>query len=67
MTNLNMPNNISSMKYALKSVPGLADVGVPHGDGDGPVTPAPRSGSKIRAYHVVQHEKLKGLGRSKAT
>ena len=22
------------MKYALKSVPGLADVGVPHGDGD---------------------------------
>ena len=34
MTNLTMPNNISSMKYALKSVPGLADVGVPHGDGD---------------------------------
>ena len=24
------------MKYALKPVPGLADVGVPHGDGDGP-------------------------------
>ena len=23
------------MKYALKSVRGLADVGVPHGDGDG--------------------------------
>ena len=23
----------------LKSVPGLADVGVPHGDGDGPRTP----------------------------
>ena len=35
MTNFNMPNNVSSMKYALKSVPGLADVGVPHGDGDG--------------------------------
>ena len=34
-----MPNNVSSMKYALKSVPGLADVGVPHGDGDGPRTP----------------------------
>ena len=30
-----MPNNISSMKYAVKSEPGLADVGVPHGDGDG--------------------------------
>ena len=26
------------MKYALKSVPGLADVGVPHGIGDGPRT-----------------------------
>ena len=30
-----MPNNVSSMKYALKSVPGFADVGVHHGDGDG--------------------------------
>ena len=38
MTNFTMPNNISSMKYALKSVPGLADVGVAHGDGDGPRT-----------------------------
>ena len=27
--NFTMPNNISSMKYALKSVLGLADVGVP--------------------------------------
>ena len=34
MTNFTMTNNISSMKYTLKSVPGLADVGVPHGDGD---------------------------------
>ena len=25
MTNFTMPNNVSSMKYALKSVPGLAD------------------------------------------
>ena len=25
------------MKYALKTVPGLADVGVPHGDWDGPM------------------------------
>ena len=40
MTNFTMPNNVSSMKYSLKSVPGLADVGVL--DGDGPRTP-PRS------------------------
>ena len=39
MTNLTMPNNISSMKYAVKSILGLPDVGVPHGDGDGPRTP----------------------------
>ena len=36
ITNLAMPNNMSSMIYALKSVTGLADVGVLHGDGDGP-------------------------------
>ena len=36
MINFTMPNNISTMKYALKSVSGLADVGVLHGDGDGP-------------------------------
>ena len=34
MTNFTIPSNVSSMKYALKSDPGLADVGVPHGDGD---------------------------------
>ena len=56
-----MPDNGSSMTYALKSVPGLTDVGVPHGDEDGSVTPAPGSGSKKQAYHVDQHEKLKGL------
>ena len=61
MTNLSMPNNFSFMKYAEISVPGLADVEVPHGDGDGPRTPAPWSGSKIHAWHVDQHEKLKGL------
>ena len=44
MTSFTMPNNISSIKYAPKSVPGLADVGVPHGDEDGPGTPAPGSG-----------------------
>ena len=61
MTNLTMPNNFSFMKYAEKSVPGLADVGVPHWDGDGPRTQAPGSGSKMDAYHVDQHENLKGL------
>ena len=39
MTNLTMPNNSGSMKYALKLVPGLADVGVLHGFGDGPRAP----------------------------
>ena len=39
MTNFTMPNNFSFMKYAEKSVPGLADVRVPHGDGNGPRTP----------------------------
>ena len=39
MTNFTMPNNTSSMKYPLKSVPGLVDVGVPNGVGDGPRTP----------------------------
>ena len=49
------------MKFSLKSVPGLADVGVPHGDGDGPRTPAPGPGSKIDLYHVDQGKKLEGL------
>ena len=49
------------MKYALKLVPGLADVGVPHGDEDGPGTSAQGSGSKKCAYHVDQHKELKGL------
>ena len=60
MTDLTMPNNLSFMKYPLKSLPGLADVGVLHGDGVGPRALAPGSGSKIHPYHVVQHEKLKG-------
>ena len=61
MTNLTMPNNFSFIKYAEKSAPGLADVGVPHGDEDGPRTPAPGSRSKMAAYYVDQYEKLKGL------
>ena len=39
MTNFIMHNNIYSTKYALEPVPGLADVGVPLGDEDGPRTP----------------------------
>ena len=39
MTNFIRPNNTYSMKYALKTVPGLADVEVLLGDGDGPRTP----------------------------
>ena len=39
MSNFTVPNNSCFMKYALISVPGLADVGVPNGDGDGPRTP----------------------------
>ena len=45
MTNFTMLNNsmllmlLHSMKYALISFPGLADVGDPHGDGDGPRAP----------------------------
>ena len=39
MTNFTMPNKVSSKKYAPKSVPGLADVGVPLGVGDGPRAP----------------------------
>ena len=35
-TNFDMLKYASSMKFALKSVTGLADVGVLHGDGDGP-------------------------------
>ena len=34
-----MPVSISSMKYALKSVPGLADIGTSDGVKDGPRTP----------------------------
>ena len=39
MTNFTMPNNISSMKYSLNSVPGLADVGVFNGVEDGSRAP----------------------------
>ena len=61
MTYLTIHNNSCSLKYALKSVPGLADVGVPQGDGDGPRATARGSGSKKYTHHVDQHEKLDRL------
>ena len=48
MTNFTMLNNISSMKYSLKSVPGLADVGVLHEDGDGPRTRVAQIALKVK-------------------
>ena len=48
MTNFTMPNNSCSMKYALKSVPGLTDVGVLHGDEDGPSTPPTQTFGEVR-------------------
>ena len=62
MTNFTKPNNMSSMKYALKLVPGVADVGDPHGCEDGPRTPTRGSRSKKCPHHLDQHEKLKGEG-----
>ena len=67
MTNFTMPIISCSIKFALKSVPGVADVRVLHGDGDGPRTQAPGSGSKMDTYQVDQHEKLKGWGCRKVT
>ena len=61
MTNFTMPNNISSMNYALKLFPGLAEVEVRHGNGDVSINPAPGSGSKKQPRHFDQYGKLKGL------
>ena len=38
-------NNFSFIKFAEKSVPGVADVGAPHGGKDGPITPPWLEGS----------------------
>ena len=61
MTYLTMRNISCSLKSALKSGPGLADVGIPQGDGDGPRATATGSGSKKYTHHVDQHEKLDRL------
>ena len=39
MTHFTLPNNIFSMKFAPRLVPGLPDVRVPQGDEDGPRPP----------------------------
>ena len=47
VTKFTMPNHITSVKYALESALGLADVGAPrphHGDGDSTINPPQRSG-----------------------
>ena len=49
VTNFTMPNNSCSMKYALKSVPEPADVGLFHGVGDGP---------RAKTYWLDGQEKL---------
>ena len=59
MTNLTMPNKISFMKYAPKTVPGVADVGVPHGGKDG--LPELRLEGPDQKFYAYQREKLKGL------
>ena len=60
MTNFTMFNNIFPLKFPLKSVPGLADVGDPHGGKDGARTLARGYISKKHPCHVDQREKLKG-------
>ena len=56
MTNFDMPNDVYSMKYALKSVPGLADVGVPHGVGDSPRTPSRCMEGVWKKFHMTNFD-----------
>ena len=50
------------MKYALKSVPGLADIGVPHGVGDGLVRLHPDGQSNLEKVENNPLNYLKQLG-----
>ena len=52
MTDITISNNFSFLKYAEKSFPGLSEVGVLHGEVDGPRTLTPGSRSKMCTYHV---------------
>ena len=53
MTNFYMPNNFSSMKCVLKSVPCLPDAGVPHGDGDGPQSYTQMFGGVWKKFQII--------------
>ena len=53
MTNLTVLSNFCFMKYALKSVPGLADVGVLHGDGVGPQNSTKMSGGSGKKFQMT--------------
>ena len=55
MAIITMPNNISSLKYALISVPVLADVGVPYGVGDGSRAPpwCPEGSGKSSKWQIL--------------
>ena len=61
MTNFDMPNYGSSiMKYALKSVPGLADVGDPHGAEDGPRA-TPRCQRGPEKIQMTMHNNISSM------
>ena len=63
MTNFDVPNNVSSMKNALKYVPGLADVGDPHGDG--PRTPTRCVGQVWRKFQISNFDTPKNVSSMK--
>ena len=51
------------MKYTLKSVPGLADVGVLHGNGDGPRPPprCPGSPEKFQMTNFTMNNNMSSM------
>ena len=51
------------MKYTLKSVPGLADVGVLHGNGDGPRPPprCPGSPEKFQMNNCSMNNNMSSM------
>ena len=55
---LTLPNNVSFMKYAPKSGPGLVDVGVLHSieEGKGWISGVLGQKEKTNLCHVDQHE-----------
>ena len=53
MTNLSIPDNFSFIKYALKAVRGVADVGDPHGAEDGSRTPPRCLEGVSKKFHMT--------------